>query len=277
MNLKGNKIWTILIPIATLGVVVLHGLTDSVTPNNLLFHVQNRWLVPFFETKSLYFYLHLFAFVPVFALSFDRKVAFYRTWKQLFPALAVVAVVFWIWDIWKTALGDWGFNERYFTFKILNLPIEEWLFFFTFPWAAVFIYACLNVYFPKNTFFERVERPLSIGLVFGFFAVGFSHWGKAYTTTTFIVAGSLLLWQLVLSENSAWRPRFYRAFMVGLIPFVVVNGILTGIATEQPVVVYNPEEYLGLRFLTIPLDDFAYNFALLFAVVWLFEKQRSKS
>ena len=259
-----------LIPLLTIGIILLHGLTDSVKTNNLLYTVNQQLEVSFFETPYIYVYLHLFAFIPVLLMSFDKKVAYYKRWKSLFPALLIVAIICWIWDIWKTAIGVWGFNTSYYTFKIINLPIEEWLFFFTFPWASVFIYECLNAYFPKNTFFKRIEYPLSILLIFVFFIVGFGHWGHAYTATAFIIAGSVLLWQVIYGVID-FRPQFYRSFFIGIIPFILVNGTLTGATTSQPVVIYNPEEYLGIRFITIPLDDFAYNFSMLFSITMLYE------
>ena len=259
-----------LIPLLTIGIILLHGLTDSVKTNNLLYNVNQQFEVPFFETPYIYVYLHLFAFIPVLLMSFDKKVAYYKRWKSLLPALLIVAIICWIWDIWKTAIGVWGFNTPYYTIKIINLPIEEWLFFFTFPWASVFIYECLNAYFPKNTIFKRVEYPLSILLIFIFFSIGFGYWGHAYTATAFIIAGSVLLWQVLFGAIDM-RAQFYRSFLIGLIPFILVNGILTGTTTSQPVVVYNPEEYLGIRFITIPLDDFAYNFSMLFSVTMIYE------
>jgi lycopene cyclase domain-containing protein len=260
------------IPLFGLAMVLVHWQTHVVKPNNLLFDVNELWRVSFFETKNLYFYLHLLPLMPILTFSvFDKKVLFPKTWKALFPALAIVAVVFWAWDSWKTSVGVWGFNPRYYTFKIGHLPIEEWCFFFTFPWAIMFFYHSLNVFLPKNRFFKSLEHPLSIFLIFLFFGIGFSNWGKTYTATTSIAAAIVLLWQFIFDNKTNFRADFYRVFVVGLIPFVLTNGILTGIATEQPVVVYNPEEYLGIRFFTIPLDDFIYNFALLFSVTWLYE------
>ena len=259
-----------LIPLLAILIALIHGLTDTVKTNNLFYEVNRQFEVPFFETPYIYVYLHLFAFIPVLILSFDKKVAYYKRWKYLFPALLIITIIFWIWDIWKTAAGVWGFNTLYYTIKIINLPIEEWLFFFTFPWASVFIYECLNAYFPKNTFFQRIEYPLSIMLIFTFFGVGFWHWGHAYTTIAFIIAGSVLLWQVLFGAID-FRAQFYRSFLIGLIPFILVNGILTGASTNQPIVIYNPEEYLGIRFITIPLDDFVYNFSMLFSVTMLYE------
>jgi lycopene cyclase domain-containing protein len=65
---------------------------------------------------------------------------------------------------------------------------------------------------------------------------------------------------------------FWVSFLIILIPFTIVNGVLTGIATDQPVVWYNDNHNLGIRFFTIPLDDFIYNLALILLNVTIYER-----
>ena len=103
-----------------------------------------------------------------------------------------------------------------------------------------------------------------------FLTIGLAHWGRAYTCITFVGCGIALLYHQI-QFGSAARIRFYRTFLIGFIGFFLVNSILTGIATREPVVIYNPEEYLGIRLITIPLDDVAYNFLLLLMSVTLYD------
>jgi lycopene cyclase domain-containing protein len=267
-----------LLPLVGLVLLIIHWFNTELKYNNLLFEVNNLTIVPFFETHYLYLYAHLFALIPILCLSFDKKVAFYKEWQYLIPALFIVAVPYWIWDIAKTAEGVWGFNPRYYTFKIVNLPLEEWFFFITFPFASVFIYLCLNGWFPKTKFLDmlrKIDTPLSILLISAFFGIGLWHWGKAYTTTSFWIAGLLLLWQYIYGSQDV-RILLYRMFPLATVPFILVNGVFTGGFTEQPIVVYNPEEYLGIRFFTIPVDDFSYNFGLELAVISLYEWFKNK-
>jgi lycopene cyclase domain-containing protein len=56
-----------------------------------------------------------------------------------------------------------------------------------------------------------------------------------------------------------------------LIPFLIVNGILTGLFLEEPVVSYNKNEILGIRILTIPIEDVGYAFSMLFSNLMIFE------
>ena len=51
-----------------------------------------------------------------------------------------------------------------------------------------------------------------------------------------------------------------------------MNGILTGTGLEEPVVWYNDDENLGIRLLTIPIEDIGYAFTMIFGNVFLIEK-----
>ena len=78
---------------------------------------------------------------------------------------------------------------------------------------------------------------------------------------------ALLLALLLDKENEMGY--FYFSFLVMLIPFVIVNGFLTGSFAGNEVVWYNNAENSSLRLLTIPVEDFGYGFGMLFLVVWI--------
>jgi lycopene cyclase domain-containing protein len=269
------KKYTWLLLVLAVALVVIHWLTDDVKPNNFVLQVNPFFHVPFFETRYLYLYAHLFALIPVLALSFDKKVAYYKTWKHLLPALLIVSIIFWIWDIAKTYYQVWGFNPKYYTVLLINLPLEEWFFFITFPFCSVFIYECLQAYFPNDNF-KKYDTHLSLSFGLGFLLIGILNWGHSYTATTWIPAGLFALWHFETFENT-YRTRFYNAFIIILIPFIVVNSVFTGAFTLEPIVIYNPEEYLGIRIGTIPLDDFAYNFLLQFTILTVYFRIKKDS
>ena len=107
----------------------------------------------------------------------------------------------------------WGFNERYLSgIFFLALPIEEWLFFFTVPFACVFIYECLN-YYVKADLLKSVEPILTPSLIFLFLVTGILFWQHIYTSTTFLLSGLFLLFHY-LFITSAYRSRFYLAYLV---------------------------------------------------------------
>lgn len=54
--------------------------------------------------------------------------------------------------------------------------------------------------------------------------------------------------------------------------FLLVNGILTGTGLESPIVNYNLEDFIGLRILTIPIEDTVYGYELILWNIFLFQK-----
>ena len=88
--------------------------------------------------------------VPLVA-SFDRRVGFVKEWKHFWPACLLTMAGFIAWDIAFTAQGIWGFNDAHLSgLGLWGLPLEEWLFFITIPYACVFTYACFKKYFPHT-------------------------------------------------------------------------------------------------------------------------------
>ena len=61
-----------------------------------------------------------------------------------------------------------------------------------------------------------------------------------------------------------------------LIPFFIINGILTGSFIENEVVWYNNDENLGIRLFTIPIEDSIYAFTLILTNLALTEFFQSK-
>lgn len=211
-------------------------------------------------------YLLINALTLVFplALSFDKKVAFYRKWKALIPAIGIMMLVFIPWDIYFTANGIWGFNPEHLCgISLFGLPIEEWLFFITVPYACMFIYACLKAYIkrPVPSKFAKYAWILIATVLAG---GGSMFFGQAYTSTALLFATGVIL--LALVTNISDMHWFLLSFIVVCIPFLLINGWLTGSFTEQEIVWYNNEENLGIRVFTIPIEDFAYNLGMLLSV-----------
>ena len=221
------------------------------------------------ETKFLYLILNVLTIALPFLLSFDKKVGYYKRWHFLFPSIIIVAVIFIIWDVIFTSTGIWGFNEQYLVgFTIASLPIEEWLFFITVPYASVFIYDCIKYYFPN----WKISDPgnivaLFLAIILVIFAL--LNLGKHYTYVTFITLAFILL--LLVINKSDFLGRFFVSYLIVLIPFLIVNGILTGSWISEPVVWYNDNFNLDLRILTIPIEDIFYGMLLILSNVALYE------
>jgi lycopene cyclase domain-containing protein len=219
----------------------------------------------------IYLYLNIFTILFPLVLSFDKKVAFYKSWYALFPAIVVNAVFFIIWDVLFTEHGIWGFNEAYLTgIYIYNLPLEELLFFITVPYACVFIYDVLIVYLKRDLLRPYVKYIVIILLSILLF-ITISNVSKLYTSITF---GLLIIMHLVHLQFYRYDKlgRFYLAYLVHLIPFLLVNGVLTSL----PIVWYNNSYNLGLRIGSIPVEDTMYSMLMLLLTITVYEGIRSR-
>ena len=207
----------------------------------------------------------LTVFFPV-VLSFDKRVQFYKTWKFIWPGMASTGLFFLFWDVLFTIRGVWSFNPAYIIgVRFLGLPLEEILFFLTVPFACIFIYACLNHYVKWLMPFRLTGIISSMVILLSILMLIFYH-DRLYTAVTF----GLLLLLVVLIQyvfKADWVNRYYLAYIVALLPFYIVNGILTSV----PIVLYNNAENLGKRVGTIPFEDHFYLMALLLMNIGFFE------
>jgi lycopene cyclase domain-containing protein len=218
-----------------------------------------------------YLLLNIFTIVIPLALSFDKKVQFWKKWKFLFPAIFITLIFFIIWDHYFTKAEIWGFNPEYLVgIWILELPLEEWLFFITVPYACVFIYESLNAYLKKDifqTFARFITLPLAILIII--IAVVFNN--QVYTFYNFLFSGLFIILHWLLFRYK-YLGKFFQAYLVHLIPFVIVNGVLTSL----PVVWYNNSENFSIRIGTIPVEDFIYSLLLLLMNITIYEFLRNK-
>lgn len=94
--------------------------------------------------------LGLTAIVPLI-MSFSRELMFYKNVKILFRAIAIPLPVYVLWDVAATALGHWNFNGIYVVgIYIINIPIEEILFFIIIPFVSIFTWESIKFYLKDN-------------------------------------------------------------------------------------------------------------------------------
>lgn len=228
------------------------------------------------EQSYTYLFINAASLAIPLAFSFERRIQFFGQWKFWSLSIIIPGAFFIAWDVIFTNWGIWGFNSSYITgVYLLDLPIEEWLFFFCIPYACLFTYTALNHLFLKEIN-RRVTALITFSLAGILLLVLCFNMDKAYTSTTF----SLLL--LALLVHYWWIPgsylgKFYIVYAFILIPFFIVNGVLTGSFIEGEVVWYNNQENLGLRIFTIPVEDTFYGMLLILMNVTIFESLKKRS
>jgi len=222
------------------------------------------------EQKYLYLAIDFFSILFPFIFSFYPKYNFSKKWRYLWLAILLPAIFFILWDEWFTQMGVWGFNPRYLTgIRVSSLPIEEILFFICIPYACVFTYEAVNYLITWRM--SRKQQDLITDILAGLlFLLGVIFFDRWYPSVTFILASIYLnLHRWVWKSDHLGK--FYVAFIFILIPFFIVNGILTGTGIEEQVVWYNDAENLGIRMATIPVEDTFYGMLLLLMNISLFE------
>ena len=205
------------------------------------------------------------------ALSFDKKVAFYKNLKYILPAILVTAVIFWIWDVRFTASEVWSFNPKYtIGFSIIGMPIEEWLFFIVIPYCCMFIYEVLKFYLDKYEY-ANFFRAFSLFLVVVFALVSFFFLEQDYTFITFMFSAIYLGYTIFRNKFQPHLTKFYFSYLVSLVPFLIVNGLLTSL----PVVEYNSAHILNIRIINIPIEDFSYLFLMHLMATTIYERLKA--
>lgn len=223
----------------------------------------------------LYLFINAGAISIPFIATFDRRLKFHMQWRYLFPAMFLTMALFIPWDMVKTALGVWGFNPRYLTGVYLgNLPLEEWLFFIAIPYACLFTYHSLN-FLVKKDLLGRYAKVLALTVGLALLLIGLFNTARLYTSVTFISTGLFLLIHALIIRAD-YLGRFFLMYFVTLLPFFIVNGLLTGSFIPEEVVYYDNGQNLDIRLGTIPVEDMVYGLFLLLLNVTIYEYLRSR-
>ena len=173
-------------------------------------------------------------------------------------------------------MGDWGFlPKHHLDVLFAGLPLEEILFFYAIPFCCLFSY----LVFKNNISIKPLEISAKIYMVFGFgfLLLSYLFIDKAYTLSVCIFMAAILF--ILAYKPQQWFFVFLLSFiLISLGPFLLVNGVLTGLLDSvSPPVWYNDSENLGIRLMTIPVEDFFYSFSLLFSCTYIFEFLERKS
>ena len=164
-------------------------------------------------------------------------------------------------------LKIWTFNAEHLVgFYYKNLPLEHYIFVFAFSLTGLSIYTFLNNKFESNQLqrFSFVVSNVMLGLCIAFLVFAYTKW---YTVIAFSVLFLLIFYIEYVNHKLKFMYRFYRAYLVMLIPFYISYGVLCGL----PIVEYQFTSTTGMKLLDIPLENHFYMMAMLLSVIYLFE------
>jgi len=94
---------------------------------------------------SRYALVLLYAGIGPLLLSFFPPLRFYRNILALFLSIGITILLFGAWDVFATWRGHWYFaSDSVWGIYIINLPLEEWLFFVVIPFCCIFSWEAIN-------------------------------------------------------------------------------------------------------------------------------------
>jgi lycopene cyclase domain-containing protein len=203
---------------------------------------------------------------PLF-FGFNKKLHFFSNFKYLLPAMLFSGAIFIILDLRFTERAVWSFNPEYLIGKnLLNLPVEEWLYFLAVPLLGTFIYEFIKQRFYN---FERPNLFLAVSLVLllVFGVAGYLSKQKVYSFFIFFLLTIYLGYTIFRSRFKEHYTKFYLSYFILLIPFIAISGTLTAL----PIIEYNPQFNLGIRLYSIPIENFASLFFLQLMNITIYE------
>lgn len=217
-----------------------------------------------------------FTVIICFVASFDKRIEFHKQFLPFLKTAVLVGIPFIAWDIWFTAKGVWWFDTNYtIGIKIAGLPLEEWLFFICIPFSCVFTYYCFDKFFELK-WLSALNNSIVFVTIIVCSVIVLLHYDKIYTLVTG-VATILTLIYLHFVARVEWIGKASFVFTVLMLGFFPVNGVLTGTGIESPIVNYNPGDFLGIRMLTIPVEDAVYGYTQFLLGLYFFKKFQNQN
>lgn len=207
------------------------------------------------------------------SLAMPRFRSFWHLWKPLLMTYAFVSVPWIAIDALSHARGWWDYDPAYVSgVEFVGLPIEEIVFFFTVPFACLFLWWALQKHWGRAAIPQRTRQLLIAGAVAigGYFLMIGILDGKERTLFDAVLYLGVVA-VIALSRLSR-EAVFWRWSAIVFVLFLMFNSILTAL----PIVVYDESFMTGWRIGTIPIEDTLYNFVFLWLSVTMFEYARGK-
>ncbi len=221
--------------------------------------------------KFEYLLFNLVIIVGPVVSRFSRQIRHVSRWRLKLLVSGIVMIPYIIWDAIVTG-SHWWFNEAYtLDFRLLGLPIGEWLFFLTVPFGCLLVWETLphaDSWLVQLKFLRYIRAVLYAALPIG---VWIFSTGRQYTGLILLCLGLVGLVDMLLNVNLLLQPKTYLYLGIVSVLILVFNGYLTA----RPVVLYGEAYQSGYRIFTIPIEDFGYGFTLMLFNTMLYEKLKA--
>ncbi len=203
---------------------------------------------------------------PLPAAFLYRKIGFYRYFYPLTVSILTVGSVFILKDHYFTSHGIWYFNPFHVSgVKLLSIPVEEALFFVAVPFSCLFLYESIRAYFQEVEIKIYVKLGSYLMALLAFTSA-YLCWGRVYSFMFALLVGIVFLAEPFIPGKLFKSGLYWFWMFLCFVLFLIFNYVLTSI----PVVLYNSAHISNIRILTIPVEDFLYNFVMLTAYLWVY-------
>jgi lycopene cyclase domain-containing protein len=220
---------------------------------------------------SAYLLIDLVVLAIPLIYSLGKQPYFLWSWKPVALGIGFASTLFLCWDIIFTRIGVWHFRTEYtLGARILNIPMEEVLYFLAIPFANLFIYERIRNYYPRDKK-QTLGKWIGWILVVGCGLLFVLHYNSLYTSVT-----ALLL--LISIVNHLWITRgnyinyLLLTWLFSLAPMVLIYIITTGLPIQQ----FNEKQIVGWRIGSIPVELLLYHMLYLFWMIPVYEKYKQK-
>lgn len=220
------------------------------------------------------FYLILNLIIISFPLLnvFDKRFEYFKKMKYYLASIFAVSTIYLIWDYFATVNFHWAFSKiNTIGINLFYLPIEEIMFFVTVSFSCLFLWEAINYYFEEKKF--ELNRTVYYGIIgivlILLFVFALLNISRGYTFIVSLALASTIAIVFFFERDFLLKKNYYIYFALTGGLFVIFNFLLTSY-----VVSYNPEAILNFRILTIPVEDFLYNIAMLLAYLFVYEKAK---
>ena len=220
----------------------------------------------------IFLYLNLALFILPFLFSLDKKsFKIEQIRSAIIPAL-LVAIIFSEVSVFFTGLKIWIFNPQHLIGTFYRgIPIEQYLFVFSFNFFGLSVYNYLNAKISASNWqkYALFASNLLLGIFIAIFYFSYPLWYPTFTVAILF----LLLIYIEYGTEFRFMGSFYRMFLLMLIPFYIVYGVLCNMG----IIAYQATKTVGYNIIKIPFENHLYVMGMLLLSVFILEHLKKRS
>ena len=216
-------------------------------------------------------YLLLLTAVLVISLVLIFQAKATAFWKAILPAVFGTGAIFITSSLLLSGLKIVSYDlDAFVGGDSSGIPYEIIASAFVFPFAGIALYNFLNIRYPAQTY-EKYSLALSnilMGLCIAMIFFAYSKWYPVFTFALVLI----VLFLVEYKNKIRFMYRFYRAYLVALIAYLVVSVPFH----YANMIRYNEVHTVKFRLIYVPFESYFYFFSMVLIGILLFEIFKKK-